>query len=130
MFLINFGSHHRLKMATYSVHSFVFFVFFQISSKLNLFSCTDGVYSLSMILCLFWCKKDLGVKAFNSVAFVFSNTLTVAFLLKHYSNKNAFFPVMFVNVSLAMFLKCFLRFRHFEPHVNINIKRVFQRKID
>ena len=52
MFLINFGSHHRLKMATYSVHNFVycFYFFFQISSKLNLFSCRDGVYSLRIIL--------------------------------------------------------------------------------
>ena len=39
--------------------------FFQISSKLNLFSCRDGVYSLSMILAVcFDVKKNLGVKAF------------------------------------------------------------------
>ena len=25
---------------------------------------------------------------------------------------------MFVNASLAMFFKCFLRFQHFEPHVS------------
>ena len=67
MFLINFGSHHHLKMATYSVHSFVycFFFFFQISCKLNLFSCRDSVYSLSRILSVcFNVKKPLGVKAF------------------------------------------------------------------
>ena len=63
---------------------FCFVLFFQISSKLNLFSCRDGVYSLSMIfVCLFWCKKKL-----NSVAFViFFNTLTITFLLKHCSIK-------------------------------------------
>ena len=62
MFLINFGSHDHLKMATYSVHSFVFF-FFQISSNLNLFSCRDGVYSLSMILSVcFDLKNALGLK--------------------------------------------------------------------
>ena len=45
-------------MATYSVHSFIFF---QISSKLNLFSCRDGVYSLSIILSVcFDVKKNLG----------------------------------------------------------------------
>ena len=61
MFLINFGSHHHLKMATYSVHSFVYCFFFQISSKLNLFSCRDGVYSLSMILSVcFDVKKPRG----------------------------------------------------------------------
>ena len=73
MFLISFGSHHHLKMATYGVHSFV--CFFYISSKLNLFSCRDGVYSLSMILSVcFDVKKTLRLKHlwFNSaVAFVF-----------------------------------------------------------
>ena len=32
---------------------------------------------------------------------------------------------MFVNISLAMFLKCFLRFRHFEP---LFLKLVFLKK--
>ena len=65
MFLINFGSHHHLKIATYSVHSFVFCCFFQISSKLNLFSCRDCVYSLSMILSVcFNAKKPIGINAF------------------------------------------------------------------
>ena len=48
---------------------------------------------------------------------IFFNTLTATVLLKRYSI-NVNFPVMFVNVSLAMFLKCFLRFRDFEPHVS------------
>ena len=47
-------------MATYSVHSFVYCFFFQISTKVNLFSCRDGVYSLSMILSVcFDVKKNL-----------------------------------------------------------------------
>ena len=38
MFLINFGSHHHLKMSTYSVHSFVYcFVFFKFQEKCNVF---------------------------------------------------------------------------------------------
>ena len=51
-------------MATYSVRSFVFFLFFfLISSKLNLFSCRDGVYFSSMILSVcFDVKKALGLK--------------------------------------------------------------------
>ena len=61
MFPINFGSHHHLQMATYSMDSFVYYYFFQISRKLNLLSCRDGVYSLSMILSVcFDVKKTLG----------------------------------------------------------------------
>ena len=67
MFLINFGSLHHLKMATYSVHSFVYCVFlgffFQISNKLKLFYCRDGVYCLIMILPVcFDVKETLGLK--------------------------------------------------------------------
>ena len=59
---------------------------------------------------------------------------TVTFLLKHYSNKKRNFS-SYVNVSLAMFLKRFLRFRYFEPHVSQTFvslkkkKRVLENKI-
>ena len=51
---MNFGLHHHLKMATYSEHSFAYCFFNQISSKLNLFSCRDGAYSLSMVLSVYF----------------------------------------------------------------------------
>ena len=67
------------------------FAFFEISSKLNLFSCRDDIYSLSMSLFVcFDVKKPWGysIYRFNLIAFViFFNTLTVTFLLKNYSIK-------------------------------------------
>ena len=52
-----------------------FSFFFQISSKLNLFSCRDGLYSLSMILCVcFDVKKPCGS---------FCSTLLQSSLWKH-----------------------------------------------
>ena len=66
-------------------------------------------------------KKTLRLKAFINLIrlhlLFFFNMLTVTFF-KNTVLKNVIFPVMFVNVSLAMFFKCFLRFRHFEPHVS------------
>ena len=68
---------------------FIYFIFFQISSKLNPFSCRDGVYFLSMILPVCFDAKNPWVKAFTDLIRLhfFFNTLTVTFLLKHYSIK-------------------------------------------
>ena len=68
-------------MATYSVHSFVYCFFFQISSKLNLFSCRDGVYSLSIILSVCFDVKKAFVDLIRLHLLFFFNTLTVTFLL-------------------------------------------------
>ena len=85
MFLINFGSHHHLKRATYSVHSFIFFF----KSKVNwTFFPVEIASTLWVWFCLFWCKNNLGVKAFDLIRlhlFFFFNTLTVTSLLKHCS---------------------------------------------
>ena len=96
---------------------FVFF-FFQISSKLNLFSCRDGIYSLSMILSVcFDVKKtlpSLGVKAFIDLIwlhlFFFFNTLTVTFLLKHYSIKKYNFSGCLLMLAWQCFLNVSLDF--------------------
>ena len=111
--------------------------FFQISSKLNLFSCRDGVYSLSMILTVcFDVKKALWKFMWHAFAVFSMKTLHwkknhAYFRFENIAFQKSFIPnldsltcvlvfesVMFVNVSLAMFLKCFLRFRHFEPHIS------------
>ena len=66
------------------------FVFFFFKFQVN-WTYRNGIYSLSMILPLcFDVKKTLGVKAFIDLIglnFFFFNTLTVTFLLKHYSIK-------------------------------------------
>ena len=66
------------------------FAFFFFKFQVN-WTYRNGVYSLSMILPLcFDVKKTLGVKAFIDLIglnFFFFNTLTVTFLLKHYSIK-------------------------------------------
>ena len=64
-------------------------------------------------------EKTLGLKLdLVRSHLLFFNTLTVTFLLKHYSIKKNNIPVMFVNVGVAMFLKRFSGFQHFEPHVS------------
>ena len=75
-----------------------------------------------MFFMIFFNSEDI-LKAFIDLIqlhlLFFFNTLTVTFFKKNITVlRNIIFPVMFVNVSLAMFLKCFLRFQHFEPHVS------------